>query len=98
MYFWMVLAFYLFVATLHSRGGWREGALLAGMCTATYLSLWSYESSLPLVAIFLGQLGEGVTATAILAMAATAWILTAVLAFAGVRVFDRERILTRWTQ
>jgi lipopolysaccharide export LptBFGC system permease protein LptF len=53
---------------------------------------------LPLVAIFLGRLGEGVTAPAILPPAATAWLPTAVLALAGVRVFDRERILTRWTQ
>jgi hypothetical protein len=53
---------------------------------------------LPLVAIFLGRLGEGVTAPAILAIAAAAWLLTAALALAGVRVFDRERILTRWTQ
>jgi hypothetical protein len=54
MFFWMTLAFYLFAAALQSAGGWRQGALLAGSCTATYLALWSYESSLPIVAVFAG--------------------------------------------
>jgi ABC-2 type transport system permease protein len=53
---------------------------------------------LPLVGLFVGQLGEGVATPTLLSCAAAAWAMAAVLALAGVHVFDRERILTRWTQ
>jgi ABC-2 type transport system permease protein len=53
---------------------------------------------LPLVALFVGRIGDGVSAPALLTVAAAAWALTVLLAIVGVRVFDRERILTRWTQ
>jgi ABC-2 type transport system permease protein len=53
---------------------------------------------LPLVALFVGRIGDGVSPTVMLTVAAAAWAFTALLAFVGVRVFDRERILTRWMQ
>jgi ABC-2 type transport system permease protein len=53
---------------------------------------------LPLVALFVGRIGNGVSPAVLLTVAAAAWALTALLAIAGVRVFDRERILTRWMQ
>lgn len=53
---------------------------------------------LPLVALFVGRIGKGVSPEVMLAMAAAGWALAALLAVVGVRVFDRERILTRWTQ
>ncbi|MGD9901907.1 MAG: ABC transporter permease subunit [Vicinamibacterales bacterium] len=52
---------------------------------------------LPLVALFVGQLGAGVGTAALLGASAVGWLVAAALALAGVRVFDRERILTRWT-
>lgn len=53
---------------------------------------------LPLVALFVGQLGAGVGTGALLAATAAGWLTAAALAVGGVRVFDRERILTRWTE
>jgi ABC-2 type transport system permease protein len=53
---------------------------------------------LPLVALFVGRIGAGVSPAALLTLAVAAWTLTALLAIVGVRVFDRERILTRWMQ
>lgn len=53
---------------------------------------------LPLVALFVGRIGDGVRPAALLTVAAAAWALTVLLAIVGVRVFDRERILTRWMQ
>jgi ABC-2 type transport system permease protein len=53
---------------------------------------------LPLVGLFVVQLADGVATPTLLACAAAAWAVAAILAFIGVRVFDRERILTRWTQ
>ncbi len=55
---------------------------------------------LPLVALFVSQIGDadGVGVRALLAWAAAGWLLAAVFAAVGVRVFDRERILTRWTR
>ena len=53
---------------------------------------------LPLVALFVGRIGDGVSPAALLTVAAAAWTLTVLLAIVGVRVFDRERILTRWMQ
>lgn len=53
---------------------------------------------LPLVALFVGRIGAGISTPAVLAVAAVAWVATVALAVAGVRVFDRERILTRWIQ
>lgn len=52
----------------------------------------------PLIGLFVGQIAEGVTTPTLLACAAAAWIAAVGFALAGVRVFDRERILTRWTQ
>ncbi|MGE0361800.1 MAG: ABC transporter permease, partial [Vicinamibacterales bacterium] len=53
---------------------------------------------LPLVALFVGQLGAGVGTAALLAATAVGWLVAAALALVGVRAFDRERILTRWTE
>jgi ABC-2 type transport system permease protein len=53
---------------------------------------------LPLVALFVGQLGAGIGTAALLAAAAIGWLVAAALALVGVRAFDRERILTRWTE
>ncbi len=53
---------------------------------------------LPLVALFVGRLGDGVSTATLLTAAAAGWAIAAVLAWVGVRVFDRERILTRWTE
>jgi ABC-2 type transport system permease protein len=52
----------------------------------------------PLIGLFVGQIAEGVTSPTLLACAAAAWTAAVGFALAGVRVFDRERILTRWTQ
>ena len=59
---------------------------------------FAWSVVLPLVGLFVGQLADGVATPTLLACAAAAWLLAAVLALVGVRVFDRERILTRWTQ
>jgi ABC-2 type transport system permease protein len=55
---------------------------------------------LPLVALFVSQIGDadGVGVRTLLAWAAAGWLLAAAFAVVGVRVFDRERILTRWTR
>jgi ABC-2 type transport system permease protein len=53
---------------------------------------------LPLVALFVGRIGNGVSLEAMLMVTAVAWAFTVLLAIVGVRVFDRERILTRWMQ
>jgi ABC-2 type transport system permease protein len=55
---------------------------------------------LPLVALFVSRLGDGdgVDMATLLAWTVAGWILAAVFAIVGVRVFDRERILTRWTR
>lgn len=54
---------------------------------------------LPVVALFVGQVaGRLVLSTGrLLALAALVWLLTSLLAWLGVRIFDREHILTRWT-
>jgi ABC-2 type transport system permease protein len=53
---------------------------------------------LPLIGLFVGRIGDGVATPTMLACAAAAWTAAVVFALIGVRVFDRERILTRWTQ
>ncbi len=50
---------------------------------------------LPLIGLFVGQLGSEVPARTLLAVAALGWAIAAVFAVVGVRIFDRERILTR---
>jgi ABC-2 type transport system permease protein len=52
---------------------------------------------LPVVALFVSQLGDarGVSAGTLLACTAAGWLLTGLLLAAGVWIFDRERILTR---
>lgn len=53
---------------------------------------------LPVIGLFVSQLGGALLPTAwILAAAAAGWVLAGVLAVIGVRLFDREHILTRWT-
>jgi hypothetical protein len=47
--FWMLLAFYLFVRALQSAGPRRSRWFLAGAIAAQHMSLWSYESPLPLI-------------------------------------------------
>jgi ABC-2 type transport system permease protein len=53
---------------------------------------------LPLVGLFVSRIGDGVSPAAMLTVAVVAWAFTVLLAIVGVRVFDRERILTRWMQ
>ncbi len=54
---------------------------------------------LPVMALFVGQLGGHLLLSTghILAAAALLWLLAVLLAAVGVRVFDREHILTRWS-
>lgn len=54
---------------------------------------------LPIMALFVGQLGGHLLLSTgwILTAAALLWLLSVLLAAVGVRVFDREHILTRWT-
>jgi ABC-2 type transport system permease protein len=54
---------------------------------------------LPLLGLFVAGLESGgVGAAALLWWSAGLWAAAAAFAWLGVRVFDRERILTRWTQ
>ena len=53
---------------------------------------------LPLVGLFVVRLGDAVSLRAILVTAAAGWAIAVALAFLGVRLFDRERILTRLIQ
>jgi ABC-2 type transport system permease protein len=52
---------------------------------------------LPLVVLFVSGIGDaqGLSPRLLLAWSAGGWMLAAVFAAAGVRIFDRERILTR---
>ena len=53
---------------------------------------------LPIVGLFVAQLGGQPLHTGwILAAAAFLWALTGLLGWIGVRLFDREHILTKWT-
>ncbi len=55
--------------------------------------------ALPVVGLFIGQLdGTLLLSTGgLVAVTAGLWLVVALLAWVAVRVFDRERILTRWT-
>jgi ABC-2 type transport system permease protein len=53
---------------------------------------------LPVVALFIAQLGGRLLHTGwILAAAALLWAVAALLTWIGVHLFDREHILTKWT-